>query len=383
MFAFSIGDHHINNNAAAKRRSSRSSNVDGADPKKGGDKVVHFSVQRRHRRPRALALVAFALVLGACATSPSPTTTAGNGPVDTTDAIPQSDIPVIRPADPTPTQTTLSQEPPKVSVVLTSRTPAFEDVATALAEHIDDLSIYDLGDKSQPPISAFKLINDSPTDVVVAIGLRAARSSAALSAVPVVFSQVFNHRDHGLLKDKSRAVAAIAPMQAQLAAWKEAEPDLTTIGLVIGPGHDDLLLEAELAADRHNVQLVTAVVTSDQQALYDFKRMVRNIDGFWLLPDNRILSGRALNEIFEHSKRRGVSVLVPTPAMLSSGATISVSTVANDIAERIQDVVQSIVDGDIHQVPSVTPLTAIHVQVADKPGGAAKVANSTPRASSR
>ncbi|MEM6514239.1 MAG: ABC transporter substrate binding protein [Pseudomonadota bacterium] len=309
--------------------------------------------------------------------------TGDSAPADSSVSTTLSDIIVVKPTDPTPTSPSLPQKPPQVAVVLTSRTPAFEDVATALSDQFDDLSIYDLGDKSQPPINAFKLINDSPTDVVVAIGLRAARSSAALSAVPVVFSQVFNYHDHGLLKQDSRGVAAIAPMQAQLAAWKTAEPGLTTIGLVVGPGHDELLDEAELAAVQHNVTLLTAVVTSDQQALYDFKRMVRNIDGFWLLPDNRILSGRALNEIFEHSKRRGVSVLVPTPAMLSSGATISVSTVASDIAERIHDVVQSIVSGDSSELPPVTPLQAVQVEVAARPGDNASNASSAPRASSQ
>ncbi len=345
---------------------------------------MRFAMLGPNRKPRALVLAALAAMLGACATPPAATGVAGDAaPVDPPSPTPRSDIVVVKPTDPTPTTPSVPQKPPQVAVVLTSRTPAFEDVATALAEQIENLSIYDLGDKSQPPINAFKLINDSPTDVVVAIGLRAARSSTALSAVPVVFSQVFNYRDHGLLKEKSRGVAAIAPMQAQLAAWKEAEPDLNSVGLVIGPGHDDLLEEAELAADRHDVKLLTAVVTSDQQALYDFKRMVRNIDGFWLLPDNRILSSRALNEIFEHSKRRGVSVLVPTPTMLPSGATISVSTDANDIAERIHGVVQDIVDGDIDKVPPVTPLTAVHVQVAARPGDTAPAATSTSRASSR
>ncbi len=344
----------------------------------GGSIGVHFVMLNPNGKLRALALVALTVVLGACATPPATTGGAGDAAaVDPPKPTPQSDIVVVKPTDPKPATPSPPQKPPQVAVVLTSRTPAFEDVATALADQFDDLSIYDLGDKSQPPINAFKLINDSPTDVVVAIGLRAARSSAALSAVPVVFSQVFNYHDYGLLKEKSRGVAAIAPLDAQLAAWKGAEPDLASIGLVIGPGHDDLLEEAELAADRHGVKLQTAVVSSDQQALYDFKRMVRNIDGFWLLPDNRILSNRALNEIFEHSKRRGVSVLVPTPTMLPAGATISVSTVAEDIAERIHDVVQRIIDGDINQVPPVTPLKAVQVQTAARPGDA------TPRASLR
>ena len=45
-----------------------------------------------------------------------------------------------------------------------------------------------------------------------------AQSSVAMSDIPVVFSQVFNYHDHGLLTENSRGVAAVAPLDAQLAA---------------------------------------------------------------------------------------------------------------------------------------------------------------------
>jgi hypothetical protein len=106
---------------------------------------------------------------------------------------------------------------------------------------------------------------------------------------------------------------------------------------------------------------------SDQETLYFFRRMIRDIDGFWLLPDNRILSARVLTEIVDRAKSRGVSVLVPSPGMLPIGATISVSTVASDIAARIHDVVQAIVAGDIDRVPPLTPLTEIRVETRSPP----------------
>ena len=246
--------------------------------------------------------------------------------------------------------------------MLTSRTPAYEDVAQALAAHFESMSIYDLSDRSQPPVNAFRLINDGTSDVVVAIGLRAARSSVAMSKVPVVFSQVFNYQDHALLGKHSRGVAAIAPMHAQLGAWKEVEPDLASVGLVIGPGHDALIEEAELAAERHGVQVAISIVESDQEAMYYFRRMIREVDGFWLLPDNRILSARALREMVQQADRHGVSVLVPNKNILSTGGTISVSTVAADIAARIRDIIERIGQGQLDAVPPMTALTEIRVE---------------------
>jgi len=301
------------------------------------------------------------LVLSACATAPPQ-----NEPAPVVASEPEAEIPIVRPTpEPTPTPSQTLIEQPTISIVLASRIPAYEDVAKALADHFEFVSIYDMSDKSQPPASAFRLINDGSSDAVVAIGLPAARSSTALSEAPVVFSQVFNYRDYSLLGERSRGVSAVAPMDAQLAAWKEAEPALTTLGLIVGPGHGDLIEEAELAAERQGLLLTVRVANSDQEALYYFKRMVRNIDGFWLLPDNRVLSTRVLREIVGQARRRNVSVLVPNPSLLAIGATISVSTVPADIATKIRDIVERISRGQLDSVAPMTALSEIRVETND------------------
>ena len=303
-----------------------------------------------------IAATMLAFVSG-CAVSP-PDTAPESVPVR------EPEIPIIRSVPDTPPPAPdLAIEPPTVTIVLASRSPAYEEVAVALADHFDTVSIYDLSDRSQPPVSAFRLINDGSNDVVVAIGLRAANSSVAMSDAPVIFSQVFNYQDHALLGERSRGVAAIAPMDAQLAAWKEAEPTLSSVGFVIGPGHDALIEEAELAAGRHGVQLTVNVANSDQEALYYFKRMVRDIDGFWLLPDNRVLSGRMLRTMIDQSNRHGVSVLAPNPNLLSIGASISVSTVPANIADRIREIVERINEGQLGSVAPMTALTEVRVEV--------------------
>ena len=146
-----------------------------------------------------------------------------------------------------------------------------------------------------------------------------------MSDKPVVFSQVFNYQDHNLLTNNSRGVAAITPLEAQLEAWLQADPTITRIGAIIGDGHDDLIAEAELAAERHGVELRVQVTQSDQETLYVFKRMVREIDGFWLFPDNRILSRRALQQIMADARYQKVSVLVPNQSMLQMGGSVSVA----------------------------------------------------------
>ena len=270
--------------------------------------------------------------------------------------------PVRKPPEPVP-------EPPRlppVAIVLTSSQPAFLDVANALTDQLDDFQVFDLSDGSLPPVSVLRLVNDSQSGTVVAIGLRAAKSSVAMADKPVIFSQVFNHQDHGLLTANSRGVAPLAPLDAQLAAWTKVNPTISRIGIIVGEGHDDLITEAQLAAQKHKIELRVRISHSDQETVYMFRRMAQDIDGFWLFPDNRILSARSLQQILETAKRGRVAVAVPYESMLDMGATISLASQADDIAATIVRVIRQIHAEGIKNVPEISPLSAIRVVT---PGG--------------
>lgn len=330
-----------------------------------------------------LALPLAVLVIAGCATqAPEPT------PVEPPplEVVVESTIPIIEPTPPPPVVEPPSVTPPStVAIVLSSRQAAYEDVVIELEKHFEAYSIYDLSDKSQPPVAAFRLINDSDSAVVVAIGLRAAISAVELANVPVIFSQVFNYQDYGLVTEASRGVAAIAPLDAQIAAWKDVNPTVSEIGIIIGEGHEDLIAEAEIAAERHAVSLNIRTAHSDQETLFLFKRMIQNIDGFWLFPDNRILSARVLRDILQDTRRRRVAAVVPNDSMLSMGAAISITTVPSDVAEKIANIVRLIQADRFVEVPSLTPLSEIRVATNDallqKPvvASEAEIAQGTPQ----
>ena len=308
--------------------------------------------------PRSVIIIAALMFSGCSMQAPMPDPVAQEPIV-----IIESPPPVVGPE--VPVADTKPPPPPAVAIVLTSALPAYADVANELTHHFENYQIYDLSDRTRPPVSVLRLINDSESGAVVAIGLRAARSSVAMSDKPVVFSQVFNYQDHNLLTVNSRGVAAIAPLEAQLDAWLQADPTIKSIGAIIGDGHDDLIADAKLAAERHGVELRVQITQSDQETLYIFKRMVRKIDGFWLFPDNRILSRRALQQIMADARHHQVSVLVPNQSMLQMGGSVSVSSVAADIAETIAKIVRQIQAGKMSQIPPISPLSEIRVLIKD------------------
>lgn len=333
----------------------------------------------RRSRTQAEELIRVAVITAALAVSACSTLAPEPAPVEEPPEIlvePPIET-VVEEPPPEPTPMPAAPELPPVSILLTNLQPAYASVAKELEKLFAQYVIYDLSDLSGPPVSVLRQINDSDSGAVIAIGLRAARSAIAMSNAPVVFSQVFNHQDHDLLGENSRGIAALAPLDAQIAAWKRIDPTIARIGVIIGEGHDDLLAEAEVAAARHDVELLVKIARSDQETLYLFKRMVRDVDGYWMIPDNRILSARILQEMLDEAYRHRVHVVVPNESMLDMGAAISMSTVASDIARTIVQVVRQIHAGRIDRVPPLSPLSEVRIATNDDLLRKPAVANSS------
>jgi hypothetical protein len=311
-----------------------------------------------------LILLSAALGLSGCAlVPPEPEIEPDPRPEAVT---PETEIEILPPPPaPAPKSRTSVAAPslPTLAIVLTSSIAAYADVAAELSRRFENHAIYNLADDERAPTSILHSINDSDTGVVVAIGLRAARSAVALADRPVVFSQVFNYQE--LLTENTRGVSAIAPLDAQISAWKELNPSISRVGVIVGKGHDRLIEEARRAAETQDVELVVHSAGSDQETLFIFKRMIRKIDGFWLFADNRILSPRVLNLMIATAKQQQVPVLAPNESMLAIGASVSISSVAADIAETITQIVRRIEAGQIDTVPAISPLREIHVVSRD------------------
>lgn len=247
-------------------------------------------------------------------------------------------------------------------MVISSSAPAYRDVAVALNGLLEEADVYDLSDRSLSPRDAFVAIEASDADVVVAIGLRAAIYAKNYADVPVVFSQVFNVSENNLLGDNVRGVSAIPPLDKQLAAWQPASPEMRSVGAIVGPGHEALLEEARNAALAAGLKFHSRVATSDREALYLFTRMVPQIDGYWLFPDNRILSADVLRDMLDYASRHNVQVAVFNDRLLELGATLSATANDEDIAQTVVDIINRIQRQGIESVPLQSPLQKLDVR---------------------
>jgi ABC-type uncharacterized transport system substrate-binding protein len=152
------------------------------------------------------------------------------------------------------------------------------------------------------------------------------------------------------------------PLALQLNGWTSIDTSRRRIGLIVSDEHARLIDELTAAAG-DTFEIKHAVSSSDRETLYLFKRLAPQVDGFWLVPDNRILSPNVLRELLSYAAGHGVGVLVFNDSLLSWGALLSATSTAHDVAHSVHSVLDRVTAGTTRELPAMTPLTEIRLKV--------------------
>lgn len=276
--------------------------------------------------------------------------------------LPEPDPPPI--AQPEPVVPVTPQNiAPLVAVVLSDRTPAYVDVALALDYYLDNHETYDLSDRSMTAREAHVAIAQSQARAIVAVGMPAAKAAARFATVPVVVAQVFNVIDPELNASHVKAVGVLPPIDLQVDAWRELDPGIRNVGAILGPGHEALIAETDRALHQRGIKFHYAIANTDRETLYLFQRLVRDIDGFILFPDNRVLSRTVLADMMNYASRHRVQIAVFNEPLLQMGATFYSGAVDADIAATIAIVLDKVINGNADKVPAFTGLSKIDVRI--------------------
>ncbi|HET9215616.1 MAG TPA: hypothetical protein VFR18_01480 [Terriglobia bacterium] len=204
---------------------------------------------------------------------------------------------------------------------------------------------------------------------VVAIGLPAARVARDRLTAPVIFAQVFNYQELIIGGRTMRGVAAMPPLDILVQDWKKLDPKLRRVGLIVSSTHKDVVAQAERAGKLAALTVRHEISASDRETLYLFKRLAPQIDGLWLVPDDRILSPTVLRELLSYAVSHGVRVCAFSDALLPWGALMSASPTPEDTARTVRRVLDSMMQGGTSSVPALTQLSEVGVRINTQVAG--------------
>jgi len=255
---------------------------------------------------------------------------------------------------------------PRTAVILSAEIPAYAEIAAEILRR--DAAHATVHTLSAEPDRAARLIAELATakpDRIVAVGLLAAIAAREVPNVPTVFCQVYNYHDHDLVSATSKGVHLLPPFELQLREWRQLGQSPGRIGAVTGPGHDALLAEMRRAAESFGVELTVRTVRSDREALHAFSELAPDIDGFWLLPDNRILSPDVVRRILSYSAEHGKQVATFGESLLNMGALLSLTGDPRDVVDRVLARFEAVDEDGRLLGPDLLPLTAVRTRIND------------------
>jgi ABC-type uncharacterized transport system substrate-binding protein len=221
-------------------------------------------------------------------------------------------------------------------IVVSNDAPAFSQVAREITHRYPvGAEIWRVGDSDAARARTLRRLQESEVRLVVAIGLPAALAARTLSGKRVIFCQVFHYEDNNLVTPWMKGVSAMPSLSEQFRAWKSIAPDLRRVAVLTGPGLQGLIQESRSAASVFQIDLLHVPVRSDKETLFAYKRIASQVQGLWLVPDNRVLSSETIRELLAYSVREGKQVSAPSPELLAFGALLSAGSDYGDIAERV------------------------------------------------
>ena len=218
--------------------------------------------------------------------------------------------------------------------------PAYQQVADELAKRFPKRStVVHLSTRRAERKELISLLKKPSYQQFVAIGLGAAKEARLVAGKEdeVVFCQVFNYQDHQLVGPRYKGVGALPGTAAMFARWRELSPTLKSVGVVSGPGLEAEIADATSQAAKHGIVLRHEVVNTDKEMLFAYKQMAPSVQGLWLLPDNRVLSGRTIKELMSFSVRNAKQVAVFSDSLLRLGGLLSVTTRTEEIATKVTE----------------------------------------------
>lgn len=257
-----------------------------------------------------------------------------------------------------PLKPTGTQALPRVAILVSNDSPAYTRVADELASRLQQRAeVYNLNGELNGSDKIMGQLQQSDRQQVVAIGLPAARVARRLSDKQVIFCQVFNFQDYELITPWMKGVSMVPQLSDLFRVWKALDPSLQRVGVITGNHHEHTIEQAHRAAELHGIRVVHRVVGSDKEALYIFKRLAPEIQGLWLLPDNRVLSRQVIRTIMSYGVRQGKQVSVFHPQLLEVGGLISVKSRESDIATQVLARLNRAHGKEDIPGPDVTPLS--------------------------
>ncbi|MBW7996455.1 MAG: hypothetical protein FVQ81_07805 [Candidatus Glassbacteria bacterium] len=185
-------------------------------------------------------------------------------------------------------------------------------------------------------------LRQSNPSLVVTVGTQATRSAMLHSGnLPVVFTMVLDHigQQPGDTKKDFAGVTLNIPVDRQLEYLKKALPGARRVGFIYSPGSEEVYESARRKAGSIGLQLVVEKVNSERDIPNTLRRMLPEIDVFWMPLDKLIFNYLVLSFVVTECFKNGVPIVSVYRIYAEAGIPITIGVDNEDIGRQTAELV--------------------------------------------
>lgn len=218
--------------------------------------------------------------------------------------------------------------PADVLVVKSDDLRQYDAPIAAFRSHFDrQAEVVDIAGSRQPGRTVIgSRTADDRFEAVFALGGRAAHLSRRLIPErPLVFAMVLDWQRYRF-GPPSAGVAVEIPVAGLLTRFKLVLPRLERIGVIHAEGFSTTTLaEAREAAETLGIELVTERVGHDDAVPGAYRRMRRELDALWMLPDPLVVTRANFRYLRDRTRTDEIAFLAFSENFVRAGALLSIA----------------------------------------------------------
>jgi putative ABC transport system substrate-binding protein len=164
-------------------------------------------------------------------------------------------------------------------------------------------------------------------DAVFALGAQAAvLAKSEFPDTPMIFAMVMDWQRRGLEGTNTAGVALEMPADDLLTRYKLVLPHLRRVGLIYSNAMSESYInDARGAAKRLGIHLIEEPVTSADQVAGAYRRMRRDIDAVWMVPDPEVVTRDNFAYLAHRTRNDGIAFLAFSENFVHAGALMSIT----------------------------------------------------------
>ncbi|MDD5434229.1 MAG: ABC transporter substrate-binding protein [Nitrospira sp.] len=179
-------------------------------------------------------------------------------------------------------------------------------------------------------------IKENPPDMILAIGLLAARvAKENFPHTPVIFCMVYDPLRLSLSGDNISGISLETQPSDTFQRIKDFFPQARRVGVLFDPKKSGKMVNQAIGvAQKFGFSLITEEVNSAKLLPYALRALQNKIDLLWMIPDSTVVTAESIDFIFMTALQSNIPVIAFSEDMVRKGAIIAITPDYKSVGEQ-------------------------------------------------